>query len=175
MPKIIDGVQVSILKEAKCQVFKNGYDGMTIRSVAQACGIATGTIYNYFPSKEYLTASFVLNDWTALEDEFRFQCKSATKPMEAFRFIYMGIVKFVSDYQPLFRERNAVKSASVTFRSRHSELRERLADIIGDVCMENAKRPSAFLPAFVAEALLAWSCEQRGFEDIRAVLSQLFD
>ena len=58
MPKIIDGLQMQILKEAKPQAFKNGYSKMTIRSVAKACDIAVGTIYNYYPSKEFLMASF---------------------------------------------------------------------------------------------------------------------
>jgi len=58
MPKIIDGLQKQILKEAKYQIFKNGFSKMTIRSVAKACDIAVGTIYNYYPSKEFLTGFF---------------------------------------------------------------------------------------------------------------------
>ena len=71
MPKIIDGLQMQILKEAKPQAFKNGYSKMTIRSVAKACDIAVGTIYNYYPSKEFLMASFILLDWIPVEEEIQ--------------------------------------------------------------------------------------------------------
>jgi AcrR family transcriptional regulator len=174
MPKIINDLQEKILKEAKRQVFENGYTSMTIRSVAQECGIAIGTIYNYYPSKDYLTASFVLNDWIPLTEELNEKCKSTEKPMEAFHYIYMMLGNFISDYQPLFQENGAVKSVSITFHSRHCELRGQLAEMIHGICMEKAKSPSQFLPEFIAESLLTWSAEQRSFEELRTVLNHLF-
>ncbi len=175
MPKIINDLQEKILKEAKRQVFEYGYTNMTIRSVAQECGIAIGTIYNYYPSKDYLTASFVLNDWLPLIEELNNKCKSTEIPMEAFHYIYMRLSKFISDYQPLFRENGAVKSVSVTFHIRHCELRGQLAEMIHGICMEKAKSPSQFLPEFIAEALLTWSAEQRSFDELRTVLNDLFN
>ena len=63
MPKIIINAREEILKEAKRQLLENGYSATTIRSVAKATGIATGTVYNYFPSKDMLLASFMMEDW----------------------------------------------------------------------------------------------------------------
>ena len=63
MPKIIENIREKLLSEAKRQVMENGYSAMTIRSVAAACGVGTGTVYNYFPSKDMLVASFILEDW----------------------------------------------------------------------------------------------------------------
>ena len=174
MPKIISDLQEKILKEAKRQVFENGYTNMTIRSVAQECGIASGTIYNYYPSKDYLIASFILNDWIPIKEELNEKCKFTAEPMEAFQYIYIRIGKFISDYQPLFQEKSAVKSASTTFHVRHCELRGQLAEIIHSICIEKAKSPSEFLPEFIAEALLVWSAEQRSFEELSNVLSQFF-
>ena len=51
MPKIIENIREKLLIEAKKQVMENGYSSMTIRSVATACGVGTGTVYNYFPSQ----------------------------------------------------------------------------------------------------------------------------
>lgn len=174
MPKIISDLQEKILKEAKRQVFENGYTSMTIRSVAEECGIATGTIYNYYQSKDYLTASFVLNDWIPLKEELKEKCKSTKDTFEAFHYIYVGIGKFISDYQPLFQEKGAVKNVSTTFHVRHCELRGQLVEMIREICMEKAKSPSEFLPEFIAEALLTWSAEQRSFEELWLVLGQLF-
>ena len=48
MPKIIEGVRARLLNEAKRQIATLGYARTTIRSVATACGLGVGTVYNYF-------------------------------------------------------------------------------------------------------------------------------
>ena len=63
MPKIIENIREKLLEEAKRQVMEQGYSAMTIRSVASACGVGVGTVYNYFSSKDMLVASFMLEDW----------------------------------------------------------------------------------------------------------------
>lgn len=42
------------------------YDTIQIRDVAARCGVALGTLYRYFPSKELLYAT-VLREWSAAE------------------------------------------------------------------------------------------------------------
>ena len=46
MPKIIENVREQLLTEAKRQIAENGYSATTIRSVAGACGLGIGTVYN---------------------------------------------------------------------------------------------------------------------------------
>ena len=175
MPKIIDGLQKQILKEAKYQIFKNGFSKMTIRSVAKACDIAVGTIYNYYSSKDFLAASFILQDWIPVEEEIQRQCEIATEPMEVLQGVYSTLERFISYYRSLFEDKSALQSASAMFRTRHQELRHRLARMIQNVCMEKAKVASEFLPEFIAEAFLAWSIEAHSFADLRSILDPLFN
>ena len=63
MPKIIENVRQTLLEEAKRQIKENGYAKTTIRSVAGACNVGVGTVYNYFESKDMLIATFMLEDW----------------------------------------------------------------------------------------------------------------
>ena len=60
MPKIIENLRDQLLQEARKQIAERGYTGTTIRSVAGACGVGVGTVYNYFSSKEMLIASFMM-------------------------------------------------------------------------------------------------------------------
>ena len=63
MPKIIENVRGMLIEEAQTQITANGYDNVTIRSIAKGCGLGLGTFYNYFKSKEMLIATFLNEDW----------------------------------------------------------------------------------------------------------------
>ena len=63
MPKIIEHLEERLVEEARRQAETGGYTAMTIRSVAKNCSVGVGTVYNYFPSKDALTAAFLLRDW----------------------------------------------------------------------------------------------------------------
>ena len=63
MPKIIENLENRLLAETEKQIREVGYSTMTVRSVAKACGVGVGTVYNYFASKDALVAGFMLEDW----------------------------------------------------------------------------------------------------------------
>lgn len=52
-----------ILSSAKEIALKQGITKIDIRSVAKNCGIATGTVYNYFPSKGDLLVAVIEEFW----------------------------------------------------------------------------------------------------------------
>ena len=58
----------SILKESRVLVSKEGLKALSIRKLAKNCGVAIGTIYNYFTSKDDLLISTIESVW---EDIFR--------------------------------------------------------------------------------------------------------
>ena len=63
MPRIIENLESKLIAEAHRQVEQSGYGAFTIRSVATACGVDIGTVYNYFPSKDDLLAAHLPDDW----------------------------------------------------------------------------------------------------------------
>ena len=56
MPKIVDHEAYRVeLVEGSADLFsKHGFGSVTMRGVAKALGVSTGTLYHYFPSKEAL-------------------------------------------------------------------------------------------------------------------------
>ena len=52
-----------ILRVSRELIRTQGWDGVSIRSVAAACGVSVGSIYNYFDSKAALVGAAVESVW----------------------------------------------------------------------------------------------------------------
>ena len=67
----------NILQISRKLIQQNGWAGVNIRSVAAACGVSVGCIYNYFESKTDLLGATVESIWSDIfhhpEDEAVFQ------------------------------------------------------------------------------------------------------
>lgn len=173
MPKIIENAREQIIEEARRQLFESGYAGTTIRSVASACGIGIGTVYNYFPSKDLMFSAFILEDWRAAIKEIE-----ALSP-EDFEEFYTGINSalgaFVSKYEFLFRDKDATATFASVFSERHIQLRHQIAGIIAPTCEKNSGRYSdpGFLSGYVAESVLLWIMSGTDIKDQLTVLRTL--
>lgn len=66
MPKIVDHdlYRKQLLASCAALFAQHGYAGVTMKQVAKAAGVTTGTLYHYFPDKESLFAALVqeMND-----------------------------------------------------------------------------------------------------------------
>ena len=91
----------AILEESRKLVMKEGLLAINMRSVANACGVAVGSIYNYFPSKADLIAATV-------EDVFRDifhmskDCFSFSSFEECLIWLFDGIKKGCNHYPGFF-------------------------------------------------------------------------
>ena len=174
MPKIIENIREKLLAEAKRQVSESGYSAMTIRSVATACGVGTGTVYNYFPSKDMLVASFMLEDWMECIQAISEGAAHATDVKEALYCMYQELLKYKEKYTNLFADENAEASYNASFMQRHHLLREQLADPLKIWTAKQTEVDASFLAEFVAENMLTLTMAGKDFESIASILLQLF-
>lgn len=63
MPRIIDNPRQLILTKAKEILHNEGYNKLSMRNISQACNIALGTIYNYYPTKKELIIDMMTDYW----------------------------------------------------------------------------------------------------------------
>lgn len=70
---------------------KNGWAGTTTRDIAVAAEVATGTLFNYFQSKEAIVAFLVAEAFATAQEDFESQ-QSPPRSLEEdlFAFIYAG-------------------------------------------------------------------------------------
>ena len=57
-----------MLQAAEELAVQGGWDGVQMREVAQRAEVALGTLYRYFPSKEHLLVSVMLDEVGQLAD-----------------------------------------------------------------------------------------------------------
>ncbi len=170
MPKIIENVREQLLCEAKRQIEQNGYAKTTVRSVALSCGIGVGTVYNYFKSKDMLIASFMAEDWLSCLEKMK---TAATEPKAVLKGVYDGLCAFIEKNRALFRDKAAAKSFMSAFEMRHRQLRRQLAQIVRPICEASPAENKDFVAEFVAQALLSFSMEGKGFDELYSVVGLL--
>ena len=168
MPKIIENLESRLIEEAKKQIEEAGYGVMTIRSVAKACGVGVGTVYNYFPSKEALIATHLLEDWSVCVDTIRQEAELSETADPVLKCMYEQLTGFADRHQAIFRDEAAATSFTGSFGTYHGVLRRQLAQPLRKFCS------SDFTADFLAEALLTWTMEQKPFDEIYGIMEKIF-
>ena len=167
MPKIIENLENRLIEEAKKQIQEQGYGAVTIRSVANACGVGVGTVYNYFPSKDDLLAAYMLQDWKESIDAVKSVSTESSSPFPVFECMYNQIRSFVSRYEDIFHDPEAIAGFAPSYTRYHRILRKQLAESI------RVFFQSDFATEFAAEALLTWSFSGKSFHEIYGMIEKL--
>ena len=171
MPKIIENLREQLLIETRRQIEEMGYAKTTVRSVASACGVGVGTVYNYFSSKDMLIASFMLEDWqTCLAD-----MKAAPKgdAAQLLHRVYDVLNTFIYKHRALFGDPEAAKTFASSLAERHGMLRTQLAEALRPACDGASTPDKDFLACFLAESLLTWTVAGKPFAELSPILCQL--
>ncbi len=167
MPKILDNPQQRLLLEARKQVEGSGYAAMTVRSVAAACGMGVGTVYNYFPSKEAMVAAYMAADWNGSLATVRAAGAAADTAESLLRCIYDELRHFIRLHSAVFRDESAASGFSGSFGRYHALLRSQLAEPLRRFCRDD------FTADFIAEAMLTWTSSGKEFDDIEPIIQKL--
>ena len=153
MPKIIPNLRENILKESKKILKTEGYDKLTVRRVAEQCSVAVGTVYNYYPSKEILTAGVMLDDWMKILEQMRKKVGESASPMEGLEGIYAALLSFIGEYSGIWDEYRA-RGGRADSPYRHHVLVEQITEVIRTLLERFGKSDNGRLPGFLAENLL---------------------
>lgn len=174
MPKVLDDIRNKLIAEAQNQVNINGYAGMTVRSVAKACGVGIGTMYNYFKSKEDLIHTLMYEDWLLSVEKIRLCSEQTNHPKEILKLIYDEMLGFMQRHNCLLSDPNAAKVFAMSYVEGHIFLREQISEYLKRSCEAHSKNPSPLLPVYLAEAILVWTAAGKSFDEIYEVMADHF-
>lgn len=168
MPKIIENLETRLVAESRRQIEQSGYSAVTIRSIAKGCGVGVGTVYNYFPSKDALIASYMAEDWKQCILAIQAVSESSPEPEPVVRCIYDQLILFARQQKSVIEDKSAASAFAGSFNRYHSMLRGQLAQPLRKFC------GSDFSADFIAEGLLTWTMAGKAFEEIYGIIRKLF-
>lgn len=153
MPKLIENLRETILGQARRLLLENGYEALTMRDVAGRCGIAVGTLYNYFASKETLAAGVMLEDWRAELAQMEAACAAARSLPEGLAALYRGVARFSAPYRGIWAHCGFAGGQEPDFARRHRLLVRQLAGCLAPLLAQAPALP-AQTDLFLAENVL---------------------
>lgn len=102
VPKIIDTPRETILDQARDIIVNEGYGSLTIRRVSKNTGIAVGTIYNYFPTKDDIIVQLMEGYWYSYLKEVESVHDNETDFYKKLRLIFEKLNTFVETFKEVW-------------------------------------------------------------------------
>ena len=130
MPKIIKNPEDRILQAARKRLLDKELSSFSLREVAADCGIAVGTIYNYFKDKESLMAAVMVQDWKDALEDARKELAQAQSLQEGLLHICREIRNYCLLYQKVWSSYPAGGEFSTRYRMRHELLLSQITELL---------------------------------------------
>lgn len=97
-----ESLRQKILDTARDLFVAHGYEGVTLRKIANAIEYAPGTIYSYFKDKDELIRALCIADFDAFEQSFP-RATAPADPLAAIRAIGAAYIRFALTHPNQYR------------------------------------------------------------------------
>lgn len=168
MPKVIENLKEKILAEADMQLKEVGYGAMTIQSIAKACGVGVGTVYNYFSSKDEIVIACMAAAWMERMDGICAVARYSRTYEAVVHCIYDEVRAFGEEREYIFKDATAANSVDGAIFRYMWFLSSRVAEPLRKFCKSDAEAQ------IIAEALLAWIWTGKSYEEVYSSIMKLF-
>ena len=144
-----------ILTAGRELIRREGWNAVNIRSIAAACGVSVGSIYNYFPSKAVLMTAVVESIWWEIfrhsEEDTAFQ-----DTQSCIAWLYQRM-EYGSKQYPGFFTLHSLGFMGEGKSDGRRKMQETWRHILDGLCtilqQDIHVRPNAFTPQFTPEKL----------------------
>ena len=169
--------------DASTGLFKaDGWQNTTTRGIAAAAGIATGTLFNYFPTKEAIAAAIVAEALKRANEEFPdSQSEESSLEADLFTLVWSGLCNlrefrnFLAPacetvFSPLARQSPA--SAGDAIRVDHLEMVDAIVTAHGVPCPRSNVTVQLYWTLYLGVFAFWAADDSPGQEDTLALLDQ---
>lgn len=146
----------AILTQCRRLVMNDGLAAINMRSVAAACGIALGSLYNYFPSKSALMTATVESVWNDIFSASR-QAPSFARFSDAVQWLYDSLQRSSVTYPGFFTlhafnfAEQSKQGGRQMMASYFNQIKQRLLAALDE---DSGVRPDAFYEGFTRQQLI---------------------
>lgn len=173
MPKKLDNIREKAIAETRNVLEEQGYGALAMRDIAKKCEVAVGTMYNYFPSKEYLTGCVVLEDWKAVYENMISAAASSDTIYQGLRGIYELMYEFVMQHQYLTSFDAGDSKSPYDFHERHMVLLKQIEELLQMLQKRFGYSVEDAINTFLAESILAFSVKKYPYSQIAPAIIKL--
>ena len=180
MPKTLPNIKAEILAATRQLVIERGYNKVSIRDIAGECGIATGTFYNYFRSKQAVISALLADDWARMQRFVQSHTESDLPVIRQLEDIFNDLKKMMFSVHQLwaqgfpddFESETMNKTAQIK-----KQLRIDYAETVRRIIHGHTDPDKeAFIADFLARMFFSYAYESgSSFDDIRFVLEKVID
>lgn len=175
MPKKLDNIRQKAIAETRKVLEEQGYGALAMRDIAKKCEVAVGTMYNYFPSKEYLTGCVVLEDWMVVYENMISVATGADLITQGLNGIYDLMREFVIGHQYLTSFHAADAKTPYDFHERHLLLLKQIEDLLRMLQKRFGYSMDDAIVTFLAESILAFSVKGYPYSQIAPAITKLLN
>jgi len=174
MPKILNNMREILLEKTRQVLSEEGYAAFSMRNIATQCGIAPGTIYNYFHSKDDMISALVEEDWKVMLVDIRQKIEKQPDVLMELQCVYDSVVLFCANHAEVIRDRDAITSFYQRSFAYHTQLAEELGALLNPSIERNAVNYTPYLTRFLTENTIYSAVKQINFDNLKQVIAPLF-
>ena len=156
------------------------YERIQIRDIADEAGVALGTLYRYFPSKEQLFANVLLEWGASFESAVSRRVGDAASDAERLKFALRRSVRAFEKRPNFFRlitVLEVVQDPNVAgpYAAYAERIERTLADTLVDTDPDDALVVTATVRALLGSVLRGWSHGRYTLTEVRRILDRAVD
>lgn len=175
MAKKLENIRENAIIETRKVLEEQGYEMLTMRDIAKKCDIAVGTMYNHFPSKEYLTGCVVLEDWTAVYECMTGAASNADSIGRGIYDIYDMMCKFAAQHRYLTSFNSREAKTPCDFHERHTVLLKQIKALLEMLQKRFGCSVEDSITVFIAESILSFSVKKYSYSQIAPAIMKLLN
>jgi AcrR family transcriptional regulator len=178
MPKTLPNIREDILQTTREMILQDGYEKLNIRDIARNCGIATGTFYNYFRSKQEIISSLLASDWEKMYRFVQRHMKTDKPVLDQLEDVFNDLKHMMHNVHEIWAGGFPDDLESGTMNKLQeikADLRKQFTDCIRLIIEGHTpKEKEAFASDLIARVFFSYAYEdEAGFESLRDVLEKL--
>lgn len=153
-----EAARAAIVRAAQAQFSLHGYQATKMTDIAREAGVAAGTLYNYFPSKEAVFEEIVRVEGHAMLETLEARVSSTSDPVQALQVLIHELLRTIEENRQLYAilvqvHGSALCDPQTDSQRAEIQLRDRFAALAGEV-LQRAQSTDGFSD-YITEDLLS--------------------